>query len=99
MTIVVRTFAAEVRVSATIKAENMIDQHIPDTNTNFVGRNSSLQNRFPSINERKTDSATAMAVLRQKVTSKLPAVSRCLVTTPAVLWRRVIKTINNAAQV
>jgi hypothetical protein len=43
-------------------------------------------------------SAIALKVLRQKVTSKLGAESRCRVTTPATLQRRDTRIIRDTAR-
>ncbi len=81
-----------------MNADNMMDQHIPETQAFWDGRRRSLQKFFPPINVSKTDSVITIDALRQKVTSKLWAVSKCRVTTPAVLQSRVINTMVNTAR-
>ena len=99
MAMVTSTLATVVRVIATMKAVNMIDQQTPDTQTTRGARNRLDQSAGP----RKTVSARAnpraLKVLRQKVTSKLRAASRWRVTTPAMLHSRVTKIIKKTARV
>ena len=95
---IISTLATDVSVSATINEENMMDQHTPETQIFLDGRRKFIQNFFPSSRVSKADSVIRVIALRQKLTSKLWAVSRDRVTTPAVLHSRVINTINNTAR-
>jgi hypothetical protein len=95
---VMRTLATVVRVIATMKAVNMMAQHIPEIQIT-LGECSSLRHRpGPRIKVRATVSARALKALRQKVTSKLGAESRCRVTTPAMLQSRAAKIIRDTAR-
>ncbi len=87
-----------VRVIATMKAVNMIDQHIPETQIILGERSSLHQNPRPRIRVRKIVRARAQKPLRQKVISKLEAESRWRITTPAVLQRKATKIIRDTAR-
>ena len=97
--IVTNTLATVVSVSATMKAVYMTHQHSPDTHSARPPvRSDSHSAAGPRSHDSSTTSASALKPLRQKVTSKLRAASRCRVTTPAMLHISVASTISHTAR-
>ena len=66
----IRTFATVVMVRAIIKAENMTDQHAPETRTMTEGLRRECQNRAPRTRLKYSDRTMVVKKLRQKVSSK-----------------------------
>jgi hypothetical protein len=75
-----------------------MDQHIPEIQTSRGERSRLRQRSGPRFQVKKIAIVRAVNPLRQKVTSKLGAESRCRVTTPAMLQSKVTKTINETAR-
>jgi hypothetical protein len=69
----------------------MMDQQSPETQTNLGECSSLCQKPGPRIRVKAIARARAVKPLRQKVTSKLGAESRCRVTTPAMLQSKFTK--------
>ncbi len=74
-----------------------MDQHIPEIQITFEESRSLRQRPGPRVKVRANARAMTPKPLRQNVTSKLLAVSRCRVTTPAMLQSRVTTIIRDMA--
>ena len=74
--IVTRTLATVVSVIASMKAVNITDQQRPENQSGQDACANPRQSAGPRMASRATLSARALNRLRQKVTSKLPALSR-----------------------
>ncbi len=92
-----RTLATVVKVIATMNEVIIMDQHTPEIKMILDGCSRFFQRLIPRIKVNPMERAMALKKLRQKVTSKLGAESRCRVTTPAILQSRVTKIINDTA--
>ena len=93
----IRTFATVVSVIPIMKEVIMTDQHIPEAQIILGAWNNLHQSPLPLNNVKVTIRNTAQNALRQKVTSKLGAESRCRVTTPAILRSKVTKMVIQTA--
>ena len=91
------TLATVVSIIATMKAVYIVAQHRPDNQSVQLPCRKSFQNALPRRQDRAMSKVSELARLRQKVTSKLCAASRCRVTTPAILQSTVDITISVTA--
>jgi hypothetical protein len=98
MAMVTSTLATVVRVMASMKAVNITAQQTPENHTCQPARSRPDHSPGPRMPVSSMPSASALKALRQKVTSKLPALSRCRATTPAMLHSRVTSTIRATAR-
>jgi hypothetical protein len=96
---VTSTLATLVMVSATMKAVNITLQQAPESHKAQPAWRIFANTARPWKKGRITSSDSTVKKLRQKVTSKLCACSRCRVTTPAMDHIRVTATIRNTAWV
>jgi hypothetical protein len=86
MAIVTSTLATEVSVSAIMKAVNITLQQRPESHSaRPPPRSVAARTAIPRSQPSNTTSASALKALRQNVTSKPRAASRCRDTTPAML--------------
>jgi hypothetical protein len=95
--IVTSTLATLVSVSATMKAVNITLQQTPEIHSARPPWRTLENTARPCHSGRITSSDAKVKKLRQKVTSKLRACSRCRVTTPAVAHISVTPTISQTA--
>ena len=75
----------------------MTAQQTPEIHTARPARHRLPNSAGPRSQVSPTTKASALKALRQKVTSKLRALSRCRVTTPAMLHSSVTSTISPTA--
>jgi hypothetical protein len=80
-----------------MKAVNMTDQHTPDNHKDEPPWRMSLKTARPWVKGNKTSKDKAVKRLRQKVISKLWALSSWRVTTPAMDHMAALATIKPTA--
>jgi hypothetical protein len=94
---VIKTLATAVSVRATMKAVNMTHQHKPDSQKYRLRQGKRDHTPLPCHKGKMIKRDTTVKKLRQKVTSKLRASSKCRVTTPAMDHRTVQPTMVQTA--
>ena len=80
-----------------MKAVNITAQQRPDSHSQRPPSRRLVHKPRPRQASSPTARLNAVKKLRQKVTSKLRALSRCRVTTPAILHSSVTSTISPTA--
>ena len=96
---VTSTLATGISVMATMKAVNITLQHSPDSHSARPPPRNVVSAARPCTAGRMTSSDSTVNRLRQNVTSKLRACSRCRVTTPAIDHISVTATMSHTARV
>jgi len=90
---VINTLATAVKVNATMNAVNMMAQHTPENQKKVLRQGIRLKTDAPCQRGKMTSRDTTVKKLRQKVISKLLALSNWRVTTPAIDHRAVTATM------